>query len=171
VTAADPPPSRSRFKWWALIFVLLLLFAWTCVFLLYQYVSTPTFDSVDRLDATQVTGMRVFVLNRPDGGPDLGDRKQKGFPVAPGDFDRVLAPLRNARPVHTDRGVWLGQLTVYLADGSRQPIYLYRAQPDPKQPVVLRFTIGSSQYEAGPVDDFVKVLAACEPRPAATGPG
>lgn len=167
----DPSPTRSRLKWWGLFLCLALAFAAALVTVAVNVLTPPVFESIDRLDAARVTEMRVFVLNRPDGGPDLGDRKRKGFPIAPEDFDRVLAPLRDARPVHTGRGVWLGQLTIWLADGSRQPVYLYRARSDSTQPFVLRFTIGSFQYEAGPVDDFVKILAACESRRAGAGPG
>jgi len=155
-----------------LIVALVLLFVGTgyvVVFKVKNYLSAPAFE-VEQLDAGQITAMKVFVLNRPDGGPDLGDRKQKGFAIAPPDYEKVLAPLRAAGRVHTGRGVWLGQLTVWLADGRRQPVYLYRAQPDPRKPPVLRFTIGSRQYEAGPVNDFVTILAACEQQPAAAGP-
>jgi hypothetical protein len=172
VDLPPPPPTRSRRKWGVLIIVLVLLFVGTGyvgVFVVKSFVSNPAFDSVDQLDASQITAMKVFVLNRPDGGPDLG--YPKGMTIASPDYEKVLAPLRNARPVHTDRGVWLGRLTVTLADGRSQSILLYRAQPDPKVPPVLRFKIGSFQYEAGPVDGFVSVLVECEPRSAAAGPG
>jgi hypothetical protein len=156
-------------KWWALIFVLTLVFAATAVTVVYHYVSAPVFESVDQLEPARITAIKVFVLNRPDGGPDLG--YPKGMAIGESDFEKVLAPLRNARPVHAERGVWLGRLTVTLADGRSQSILLYRAQPDPKQPPVLRFKIGSFQYEAGPVNAFVTALVECEPRSSPAGAG
>src|SRR3954454_22115596 len=90
VAAVDPPPpppTRRRLRWGVLIVALVLLFVGTgyvVVFKVKNYLSAPAFE-VEQLDAGQITAMKVFVLNRPDGGPDLGDRKQKGFAIAPPD--------------------------------------------------------------------------------------
>lgn len=164
------PPARSRFVWWGLILLLTLLFAAGLVTAALM-VLKPAFESVDQLDPAQIRSMRAFILNRPDGGPDVGDRKG-GTEVRREDYEKVLAPLRHAERVNTERGVWLGQITVKLADGRGQTILLYRAQPDPRKPWVLRFKVGQHQYEAGPVSDLVAALAASEGRsPPPAGPG
>src|SRR5438270_467828 len=77
-------------------------------------------------------------------------------------YGAVASVLRGAERIDKERGVYLGQLKVTLADGRRQPVMLYRIAPAPKAPPVLRFKIGGFQYEAGPVDRLLKVLADCE---------
>lgn len=164
-----PPPLRTRLKWWGLIFVLILVVAVTCVTTLVYFLDAPAFESVAVLDVGQVKSMTAFAVNRPDGGPDVG-HPSRPVTIAPEDYEKLLAPLRKGERVKADRGVWLGQLTVRLADGRRQSIRLYRAAAaDPKAPPVLRFTIGRNQFEAGPSADWLAVLTACEER-AKTGP-
>jgi hypothetical protein len=155
-------------KWWGLILLLTLLFAATLVTVALRLLK-PAFESVDQLEPGQIRSIRAFVLNRPDGGPDIGDRKG-GMEITGGDLEKVLAPLRHAARIDKERGVWLGQITVKLADGRGQTIMLHRAQPDPQKPWVLRFKIGTFQYEAGPVSELIEVLSACEGRSQPVGP-
>jgi hypothetical protein len=131
----------------------------TLVYLL----SPPAFESVDAVDAGQVRGMTAFVINRPDGGPDVG-HPSRPIDVRPDDYEKVLAPLRGATRIPLERGdPWLGRLTVKLADGRSQSILLYRSRPaNPKQPPALRFKIGRLEYEAGTLDALVKALAESE---------
>lgn len=164
------PSTRTRLKWWGLILLLTFLFAAALVTAALQ-VLRPAFESVDQLDPARIESIRVFVINRPDGGPDIGGPTRKGIQISREDFGKVLDPLRHAERVSKERGVWLGQMTVKLADGRGQPIYLYRARSAPDGPWVLRFKIGRLQYEAGPVDELVRVLTECEPRAGPTGPG
>ena len=95
------------------------------------------------------------------GAPDRlmqRDRRPGGDLLAGADVD----VLRGAEPVNKERGVYLGELRVTLADGRRQSIQLYRVTPAPKAPPVLRFKIEQFQYEAGPADRLVTLLAECE---------
>jgi hypothetical protein len=155
-------PARSRLVWWGLILAVVVASAYTWVAVVVPYLK-PAFESVDSLDLTQVRGMTAFILNRPDGGPDIGHPKNP-IVLAPGDYDKVLGTLRKAEPIDKERGVWLGQLTVKLADGRSQAILLHRTAPQADDPALLRFKIGEFQYEAGPVDRLVQVLVECEQR-------
>lgn len=159
---SERPPTRTRLMWWGLILGLTLIFAGTVVTIA-LLVLKPSFHSIAELKERDIRTMQAFILNRPDGGPDIGEPREKGIPIEPADQARLLAILEQAQPVQTERGVWFGQITVWLADGRRQPIYLYRVQvPGVHTEPILRYTIGTHQYEAGPVQAFVDVMAECE---------
>jgi hypothetical protein len=164
VIAADqPPPSRRAWlKWGGLILVGIVAAAFCWVAVVVPYLR-PAFESVDALDPGQVRSLTVFVMNRPDGGPDIAHPKSP-LAIDPADFDKVLGSLRNAERIDKERGVFLGEMRVTLADGRRQSIQLYRVAPAPKSPPVLRFKIEQFQYEAGPAERLVSLLAECEAR-------
>jgi hypothetical protein len=164
VTAVDqPPPSRRTWlKWGGLILAGVVAAAYCWVAVVVPYLR-PAFESVDAVDAGQVRSLTVFVLNRPDGGPDIGHPKNP-FAIDPADYGKVLGLLRNAERIDKERGVYLGEMRVRLADGRRQSIQLYRVAPAPNAPPVLRFKIEQFQYEAGPADRLVTLLAECEAR-------
>jgi hypothetical protein len=164
VTAVDQPPvfRRSWLKWGGLILVGVVAAAYCWVTVVVPHLQ-PAFESVDALDANRVRSLTVFVLNRPDGGPDIAHPKTP-LVIDPADHDKVLGLLRNAERIDKERGVFLGEMRVELADGRSQSIQLYRVAPAPKAPPVLRFKIEQFQYEAGPADRLVTLLAECEAR-------
>ncbi|WP_149113922.1 hypothetical protein [Limnoglobus roseus] len=166
---------RSRLPLWAGLLGLILLFPVIVIPLLVGAFREPAFQSVDEIDMAQVTAVEAFVLNRPDGGPDIPGNKSK-FAVPPGDFDAVLSLLRKADRVSapTSRGIYLGQIRVTLANGRSQTIYLHRPKNEyeagPLHRVEVR--IGSNQFDGPPVNEFTRRLgeiagAAPPPDPAA----
>lgn len=162
-TPPAPPATRRRMLLWVALFCLVLLVPLTLVPTALLLFSKPAFESVDELSPDKVTGIGVFILNRPDGGPDVG-RRDDLFQVPPADRDAVLGLLRGAQRVDLTRGIWLGRMVVTLADGRRQAILLYRPESsvDKDKPGRLRFKIGDLQYEGPPVDEFVRALVAIE---------
>lgn len=144
---------KRRLKWYALILGVVLAFAATWVTVA-VFFAGPAFDSADRIDLAQVKDVEVLILNRPDGGPDVGSpREPHKLPAA--QWPAAFAPLRNAEPVDSlPPKIWLGKYTVTLADGRRQPIMLYYLAGEKEKRV--RFKIGPHQFCGGPVEQVVR---------------
>jgi hypothetical protein len=150
------PLTRRRLKWWALILASLLAFAaaWVTVAVAF---AEPAFAKLDDVDFDKVASVELLILNRPDGGPDIGS------PRSPFDVPRerraaMLAPLLKAELAEAPRSkTWLGKMTVVLADGRRQPVYLYYvAAENPKR---VWFKIGPHQYLGGKLEEFVRAAS------------
>lgn len=175
MTPTDPdprPPLRSRLPLWGGLLALVLLVPAVVVPLLVGAFREPAFRSVDEIDLSQVKSIEVFVLNRPDGGPDIGGTKQR-FVVPADQFDAVLGLLRNADRVTdaTARGIYLGQIVVTLTNGRTQTIFLHRPKNEYEAGRVQRVEvrIGSNQFDGPPVGEFTRrlgELAGVPPPPA-----
>lgn len=164
---APPPPARRlRFALWGALFASFLTCAGLFAYFGYEWTRTPAFETVDDLDLAAVARVQVLVINRPDGGPDVGELKGEPLTVPAADYEAVFAPLRRATPVSRERGIWLGRVMVLLADGRRQTIMLYRVGEgnDPARPPVLLFSIGRRQFEVGAVEKWLKPLVEVEAR-------
>lgn len=156
------PSLRTRLPLWGGLLALALLFPAVVIPWLVGAFREPAFKTVDEVDVENVKGIELFVINRPDGGPDIGGAAL--FPVASADFDRTLALLRKATPVENEspRGVWLGRVVVTLKDGRSQSIMLHRPKNeyDVKAAHRLEIRIGSHQFEGPPVNEFTKAVGA-----------
>ncbi len=147
---------------WGGLLALVLLFPAIVIPLLVGAFREPAFQSIDEIDLAQVQSVEVFVLNRPDGGADIGGTRGK-FVVPPADVDAVLGLLRKAERVTaiTSRGIYLGQILVTLSNGRNQTVYLHRPKNEYEvraaQRVELR--IGSNQFNGPPVNEFTRRLA------------
>ena len=164
-----PSTTRRRLPLWGGILALVLLFPAVVIPLLLASFREPAFASIDEIDLARVTSMEIFVLNRPDGGPDIGGtRGLFAIPVA--DFDRALAPLRKADPIAAEspRGIWLGRLVVKLADGRSQTVMLHRPKGEYDRATVqrLELRIGRHQFAGPPVGEFVTRIAEIAGLPA-----
>jgi hypothetical protein len=156
------PPLRRRLAWWGGLLVLFLCGAATLVVVALSLLSDPAFASVDELDNARVKGITFFVLNRPDGSPDIG-RVQQPVTVPADQIPAVLDLFRKATPVETlPPKVWLGKLVVELTDGRSETIMLYwsNADREAKRPLRVRFKIRTRQFEGGEVEVLVKKLLA-----------
>lgn len=153
---------------WIGLIVLILLFPAIVIPLLVGAFRDPAFASVDEVEVAQVKGIDVFVLNRPDGGPDIGGTRGM-FAVPADDFEKVLGLLRNATRSDSPRGIWMGRIVVTLKNGRTQTIMLHRPTDDytgTGQRLELR--IGPLQFDGPPVKEFVRrmsELAGQEPMP------
>lgn len=159
---APAPTTRRRLPLWGGIAALILLFPAIVIPILVSILKEPAFASLDELDLAQVSSMEIFLLNRPDGGPDIGGTRGL-FVIPAADYDRALAPLRKAEPIAAEspRGIWLGRLVVTLADGRKQTVMLHRpkAEYDKSQVHRLELRIGRHQFVGPPVDEFVARIA------------
>ncbi len=160
MTEIDPPPRppRNRLPLWVGLIVLILLFPAVVIPLLVGAFRDPAFASVDEVDVARVQAIDVFILNRPDGGPDIGGTRGL-FPVPEADFERVLALMRNATPSQSQRGIWMGRIVVTLTDGRVQTIMLHRptdeyAGTDRR----LEMRIGRLQFDGPPVKEFLRKM-------------
>jgi hypothetical protein len=85
-----------------------------------SWVSTPLGLSADQIDPADVADIRVQLLNRPDGGEDVGPIR-----MLPADFPALLAQLQGAEE-HADKpGLpWLGEYQIRFRDDRRLTIRL-----------------------------------------------
>ncbi len=172
----DPAPAsttRRRLPLWGGILALVLLFTAVVIPKIVKNLGEPAFPSIDEIDLAQVKSMEIFVLNRPDGGPDIGGTRGL-FAIPATDYDRALAPLRKAEPIPAEspRGIWLGRLVVVLADGRSQTVMLHRpkSEYDPKASQRMELRIGRHQFVGPPVNDFVTRIAEIAGLPAEPKP-
>lgn len=168
------PSLRTRLPLWGGLLTLALLFPAVVIPWLVGVFREPAFQSVDGVEVANVKTVELFIINRPDGGPDIGGANLYGVP--PENFDRTLALLRKLTPVQGEspRGIWLGRVVVTLKDGRSQSIMLHRPKNeyDTKAVQRLEVRIGSHQYEGPSVNDFTKQIgeiAGVEPPPAKPG--
>lgn len=157
------PSTRSRLPIWGGLLALFLLVPGIGVPILLSLFAEPAFQSFDELNAADIRAMEIFVLNRPDRGPDIGKIRIL-FPIAETDHPLLLAHFLKAKRVdQLPPKVWLGRLVVKLKNGKKQDVLLYRVgdENDPKNKVKLLFKIGQYQYEAGPADPLTALLDEC----------
>lgn len=151
--------------------MLILLFPAIVIPYLVGQFREPAFRSIEEIDVAQVESIELFILNRPDGGVDIGGTR-KLHAVAPENFDKTLEVLRHATPVAaaSGRGIWLGRVVVTLKNGRTQTVMLHRPthEYDATKPQRIEMRIGSHQFEGLEVDEFTKRLgeiAGVEPPP------
>lgn len=168
------PSTRARLPLWGGLLALVLLFPAVVIPWLVGAFRDPAFRSVDEIDVANVKSVELFIINRPDQGPDIGAKAL--FAVPPADFDRTLALLRNCGHVDSasPRGIWLGRVVVVLKDGRSQSIMLHRPKNEYETTTVHRMEvrIGSHQFDGPPVNEFTKKIgeiAGAEPPPAKPG--
>jgi hypothetical protein len=158
-----PPPvkSRTRYLQWGALIALVLLAPAILIPLFLSLTQQPAFQTLDEIDLTQVRAMEIFVLNRPDNGPDVGSTRGM-FVVPPGDYRRMLDTLQPAllQPEDTGRGIWLGRMVVTMNDRRRQTVLFHRSKNEAnvgtQNPVQLR--IGRKLFLGPPVNDFTAKL-------------
>ena len=138
--------------------------AYGLIFLLVTQLSKPTVRSVNEIDAANIQSWKILVINRPDGGPDISGGGKAFFPIPTPDYEAVLAPLRNAKLIQTDRGIYLGEIRLLFKDGKKLTIMLHRVGDGPNPPPMLRISVEQYQYDAGPLDAFLKPLIEVEAR-------
>lgn len=157
------PSTRSRLPLWGGLLVLFLLVPAIGVPILLTLFAEPAFQSFDELNPADIRSMEIFVLNRPDRGPDIGKIRIL-FPIAEADHPLLLAHFLKAKRVDSlPPKVWLGRLVVKLANGKKQDVLLYRVgdENDAKNKVKLLFKIGPYQYEARAADPLTLLLDEC----------
>lgn len=166
---APTSTTRRRLPLWGGILALVLLFPAIVIPLLVANFREPAFASIDEIDLAQVRSMELFLLNRPDGGPDIGGTRGL-FAIPSSDYDRALAPMRGAERVTAEspRGIWLGRLVVTLEDGRTQTVMLHRPRHeyDAARVQRLEIRIGRHQFEGPTVDAFVARMAEIANGPA-----
>jgi hypothetical protein len=169
VTPPPPPAAAARRRWLLAAAVVGGAFLVPAVLVpaaLYLF-REPAFGSIDELTPDRVAAVELFVLNRPDRGPDVGSTKAL-YVVPDADRERVLAVFRGATPTADGRTVFLGRMVVRLTDGRREQIILDRVPgPTPKAGDRLRFFVGRHGFDAGPVDAFTKLLDEVRGEPGA----
>lgn len=165
--------TRRRLPLWGGILALVLLFPAIVIPMLVSNFREPAFASIDEIDLARVKSMEIFVLNRPDGGPDIGGTRGL-FAIPAADYDRALAPLRKAEPIvaESPRGIWLGRLVIVLGDGRSQTVMLHRPKSDhdTTAPQRLEMRIGRYQFAGPPVNEFVTRIAEIAGLPAEKNP-
>lgn len=148
---------------WCGIAALVLLFPAIVIPLLVSSFGKPAFESIDDLDAANIQSLSILILERPDGGPNIGMPNEL-FVIPKKDHEAALAPLRKAERVtaETSRGIWLGRIAVTLADGRTQRIMLHRPKQEYDKSRVhrLEVRIGPNQFVGPPVDEFIARIAA-----------
>ncbi len=154
-----PASTRRRMPYWLGIAALILLFPAIVVPLLVRSFGDLPFTSIDQLDGQSLRSIDLLVIERPDGGPNIG-MPSRLFPVPATEFEALLAPLRNAGRVAAEspRGIWLGRIVVTLNDGRAQSVMLHRPKSETGATAPrLELRIGSNQYEGPPVGAFLAV--------------
>lgn len=154
--AKVPRHQSRRWVWVAIVFALMTGLAYASVFLLADLFAKPAAKSVDEIDTTNVASMHVLAINRPDGGPDISAGGKDMLPVPADQFAALLVPLKSAKQIKTDRGIYLGEIRMIFRNGSKLTIMLHRAESEGRH--VLRLGIEQYQYDAGPLEPFLKVL-------------
>jgi hypothetical protein len=166
------PMTRRRMPYWIGIAALILLFPAIVVPLLVRTSGELPFSSIDQIDTSTVRSLEILVIERPDGGPNIGQPNQL-FAIPRGDFEGFLATLRHSGRVASEspRGIWLGRLVVTLDDGRAQSIMLHRpkAEYDAAKPQRLELRIGPHQYDGPNVNDFIAHVAKIAGLPAENG--
>ncbi len=155
------PTTRSRLPFWAALLGLFALVPLIGVPVLLGLFSEPLFTSVADLSPQEIAQVRAFVLNRPDGQPDVGKPREL-YAVPPDHAEAVLKTLRSAKTVETlPPKIWLGRLSIKLQSGRSQTIQLYRiGENDHLGKAKFVFKVGQYQYEANTVDEFTDALDA-----------
>jgi hypothetical protein len=163
MTTPSSPPSatptaRQRMPFWAGILGLILLVPAIGIPIMLNIIREPAFQSLDEVQAENVKSMEIFILQRPDGGDDIGGTRGM-FQVPPEHFQTVLQGLRNAQPMEASlpRGIWLGRMIVKFQDGRRQTVMFHRPRTD-SGPQRVEIRIGSKQFLGGEVNVLTKLL-------------
>ncbi len=164
----SPPSTRRRMPFWIGIAALILLFPAIVIPLLVRSSGELPFTNLDQLDVKAVRSIDLLVIERPDGGPNIGMPHQL-FPVPPTEFEAILSPLRKAEPVAAEspRGIWLGRMVVTLDDGRAQSVMFHRPKStEDSRTARLEIRIGRNQYMGPPVRDFIAHAAKIAGLPA-----
>lgn len=163
MTPVTAPPPVSRRRWLLLSAAavgLVLLWAAVATSVLSWVVGGPAFTTLTDVPADQVTAVDAFVLNRPDGGPDIGSPRELKRLADP---KPVLAWLANAKPVPYQRSILLGRLVIRLEDGRAQELILNQVK-DTTDPTgrrfFVRYHIERNTFDAGPADEFTRLLGS-----------
>lgn len=161
--------TRRRLPFWLGITALILLFPAIVIPWLVSAFREPAFQSIDEIDTANVRSMELFLLNRPDGGPDIGGTRGL-FVIPPSQYQRTLELLRNAEPLTTElpRGIWLGRLVITLNEGRTQTVMLHRPKQETEKSQTQRMElrIGRYVYLGPPVEAFVARMAEISGLPA-----
>lgn len=164
----SPPNTRRRMPFWIGIAALILLFPAIVVPLLVRSSGELPFTNLDQVDVKSVRSIDLLVIERPDGGPNIGMPHQL-FPVPASEFEAILSPLRKAEPVAAEspRGIWLGRMVVTLDDGRAQSVMFHRPKTTSESPTArLEIRIGRNQYVGPPVLEFISHAAKIAGLPA-----
>jgi hypothetical protein len=163
MTPPDSPTltTRTRYFQWGAVLALILLAPAILIPFLLSLSQQPAFSSLDDLDISQIRSLEVIILNRPDGGPDIGTTKaMHNYPAS--DYERVVATMKPFLEHTSDpgRGIWLGRMVITMKDRRRQMILFHRSKTDEFQgksgPVEMR--IGRRLFLGPPVNELTKKL-------------
>jgi hypothetical protein len=159
-----PKPPRRRWLFVAIALLILIASAYIGAFYIASLFGEPAVKSIDEIDPAQVETMAVLAINRPDGGPDIAVDGKNPFVVPEADFEKLLAPLRHAKPFLEGRPIYLGYMQIVFRDGRKLKVMLHRIGDgnDPAHLPNLRVSIGKYQYEVSPLDKFLKPLSEVE---------
>lgn len=149
-----------------------------------SWVSTPLGLTADQIDPADVAEIRVQLLNRPDGGEDVGPIK-----MLPADFPALLAQLKGATDEADKPGMpWLGEYQIRFRDDRRLTVRLRweRRPPFDSRPAfaaaagtglggvatwvppadesVVWMVIEGRIYRAGKLADLLRVAEECAAR-------
>ena len=91
----NSPTTRRRMPYWIGIVALILLFPAIVVPLLVRTSGELPFTSIDQIDVKAVRSLEILIIERPDGGPNIG-MPNRLFAIPSADFETFLSSLRNA---------------------------------------------------------------------------
>jgi hypothetical protein len=156
--------------WWVAILTAILLVPAIGVPIAMDVLREPAFQSLDELAASDIRSIELFLLQRPDGGEDIGGTRGM-FRVPEEHYDTVLGSLRNATSMEVaqPRGIWLGRMIVKLRDGRRQTVMFHRPRSDggPSGVNRVEIRIGKKQFLGPDVNVFLKAVDVMIPKPPA----
>lgn len=131
---------------------------------LFPLLREEAFESIDELRLENVSTFQVQIQNRKelDGGDSIDL-----FYVAEADYAMLLQPLLEASEVKgfaDARGPWLGEYRVVTKEGRAGRVRLYWTTPRRGGEPVLRFKIGTKEYEGGTAMAVVTAARVAESR-------
>jgi hypothetical protein len=159
-----PKPPHRRWLFVAVALLILIASVYAGAFYIASLFGEPAVKSIDEIDPGQVETMAVLAINRPDKGPDIASNGKEPLVVPEADFEKLLAPLRHAKPFLEGSPIYLGYMQIGFRDGRKLKVMLHRIGngDDPAHLPSLRISIGKYQYEVSPLDKFLKPLVEVE---------
>lgn len=155
--------TRRRLPLWGGIAALILLFPAIVIPLLVSSFGETAFQSVDEIDVSRVKSMSILMIERPDGGPNIGTPNEL-FVIPESELEKALQPLRRAERVASEspRGIWLGRIVITLNTGRTQTVMLHRPKQafDRSSNHRLELRIGRNQFIGPPVGEFLERISA-----------
>ncbi len=162
ISADEPVSNRKRWIVAGVAIAMLMAVAYASAFFFAGLFDNKPAASIDELDAAEVAKLSVFVLNRPDGGPDITRGGGELLNIPQPEVESILATLRGARPITAERAVFLGRMEIALQDGRKLTVMLHRDASD--KSASLQYRIGNHGYEGQSLTAFLAALDAMEAR-------